>query len=175
MLVELAGLGGGGEGMSGVAERPVAELLAELYARVPDAGCRGLCSGFCEPVVMSPAERDLLAEASGVTLPVVPATTSGACPVLTDGGRCGGYRARPMVCRVWGAAEAMACPHGCRPASAELLGDRELLELMLDSFTVGGGPWPAEQITAMRHLSARPDLLPVLAAILRAPGGKPSS
>lgn len=38
----------------------------------------------------------------------------GTCPYLTDG-RCSIYDARPMICRMWGVARTMPCPHGCEP------------------------------------------------------------
>ncbi|MEV6527486.1 hypothetical protein AB0M43_36730 [Longispora sp. NPDC051575] len=71
-----------------------------------------------------------------------------------------------MICPVWGAAEVMACPYGCRPAT-RLLTDHETLELVLDSFSAGGGPLTTETIDALRRLSAQADILPVLATILR--------
>ncbi len=42
-------------------------------------------------------------EASGLT-----------CTWLHEG-RCSVYEVRPLICRLWGATEAMPCPFGCEP------------------------------------------------------------
>lgn len=99
--------------------------FAGLYAQVPDVGCKGLCSDSCGPIGMHPYERARIRRA-GVRIPPpeealaeLVATGDYTCPALVDG-RCSVYELRPMLCRVWGASEAMPCPHGCRPAAGRL-------------------------------------------------------
>lgn len=91
--------------------------LDELYARVPDAGCKGLCKDSCGPIAMTEIEwlrlgspEPAIHEGGNVWLGL----SELACTVLVEG-RCSNYDARPMICRLWGATETMACPWGCRP------------------------------------------------------------
>nr|BFE85808.1 hypothetical protein GCM10020093_084090 [Planobispora longispora] len=44
---------------------------AELYAQVPDVGCKGLCSDSCGPIDMHPYERARIRRA-GVQIPPRP-------------------------------------------------------------------------------------------------------
>jgi Fe-S-cluster containining protein len=83
--------------------------LDDLYAQVPDVGCKGLCVDSCGSVAMSPEERRRIAE-RGVHLPLLAAFV-GHCPALRNG-RCSVYEVRPMVCRLWGAVEGMKCRFG---------------------------------------------------------------
>jgi hypothetical protein len=97
------------------------EALAGLYAQIPDAGCKGLCADACGPIGMSEHERRRLG-AAGYDIPAIRSHQDAVravrelptCPALTDG-RCGAYEARPALCRLYGAAEGMRCPHGCEP------------------------------------------------------------
>lgn len=95
----------------------------DLDRLVPDVACKGLCAEACGPVAMTAREAARLTRAwpgvetwtaadGFVHLAVGPDLV---CPVLVDG-RCGAYRARPMICRLWGTVERMRCPHGCEPA-----------------------------------------------------------
>ena len=92
--------------------------LAEIEARLPHLACRGLCQSFCGPVMMSDAEEDRMRRA-GFEPPNAEAmirTGCLACPLLRHDGRCAAYAVRPMVCRLWGVARGMECPHGCTPS-----------------------------------------------------------
>lgn len=40
--------------------------------------------------------------------------TRGCCPFL-EAERCSIYEERPFMCRVWGVADGLTCPHGCEP------------------------------------------------------------
>lgn len=109
--------------------------LAALYAQVPDVQCKGLCADSCGPIDMHPRERQRLREA-GVRIPgpqaaleQLVATGEYSCPALVDG-RCGVYAVRPMICRAWGASEALPCEHGCRPPNGRLLTDAETRALV---------------------------------------------
>lgn len=84
--------------------------LAAIYDQVPAFECRGLCSQSCGPIVMTAYEQRRL-EASLGRRPEIAGID---CPALV-GERCAAYDARPIICRLWGAVEELACPHGCRP------------------------------------------------------------
>jgi Fe-S-cluster containining protein len=99
--------------------------LTALYDQVPDPGCRGLCQQACGPIDMHPYERARIRRA-GVTIPrpaeavaELLATGEYTCPALADG-RCTVYDIRPMLCRLYGAAEDLRCEHGCTPEGGHL-------------------------------------------------------
>lgn len=106
-------------------------VLREIYASIPDAGCKGLCTDKCTTAPMFQIELEQLEAATGRKLPTMP-TGDGAgglllgneigasCPLLVLG-RCTAYDQRPLICRSFGSVEGMRCEHGCGPA--ELLTD----------------------------------------------------
>ncbi|HET9076432.1 MAG TPA: YkgJ family cysteine cluster protein [Acidimicrobiales bacterium] len=116
--------------------------LADVYARIPEIECKGLCQDSCGPIAMS-NEEDARLRQQGVVIPpmleAVAALERGDdyyCPALQDQ-RCTVYGDRPTICRLWGATESMPCPHGCTPADA--LSQQESHELLRLSAEVGGG------------------------------------
>lgn len=92
-----------------------AAQLEELYAAIPDAGCKGLCTASCGSNVATEAERARVAE-RGVLLPLIGHYGDAGCPALVDG-RCSVYEVRPLICRLFASAEGLECPYGCVPAS----------------------------------------------------------
>lgn len=88
--------------------------LDQVYAQVPQVGCKGLCAAFCCVVPMLPLEAERIQERHARPLPVA-VGRSLQCPLLSDEDRCTVYEARPFVCRLWGTVEALKCPHGCEP------------------------------------------------------------
>lgn len=91
--------------------------LEALYASLPALECQGLCAHSCSAHVdASIVERERIA-AAGVDLDAP--TADGACPALSRAlvttGRCTVHRLRPMICRLWGSAASMPCPHGSPP------------------------------------------------------------
>ena len=127
-------------GDAGERERAAAiSRLEALYAALPALACKGLCGASCSAHVDASAlERERVA-AAGVDLGAP--TGDGACPALSRAlvasGRCTVHAVRPMVCRLWGAAASMRCPHGCLPDGG-VMGDREALGALLASLEVGG-------------------------------------
>lgn len=89
--------------------------MRAIYRQVPDAGCKGLCQDYCGPLAAFAPELRVLSERSGLRLAVGSHATGGDCPLLHDG-KCSQYTDRPLVCRLWGATDALPCPHGCRAA-----------------------------------------------------------
>lgn len=119
------------------ARRALDETLDALWARVPNAGCQGLCADACGPIGMSEVERDRIRRRHGVVIEDA-ATAPGTldCPALV-GGRCSVYADRPMVCRVWGVIDPLPCPHGCLPLGGRL-SDAAGAELMRAALALDG-------------------------------------
>ena len=107
--------------------------LQEIYAKIPYLRCKRLCKESCGPVPATALERKALTAACGGALP---ATGSLTCPALTTAGLCGGYGARPVLCRLWGVTPAMACPWGCEPE--RWLSDAEARALLDEAERIGG-------------------------------------
>ena len=118
------------------------QSLEDVYRKIPQVECKGLCIDSCGPITMSKAEDDRLREC-GVEIPPIAEAVAKIergqdyfCPALKDG-RCSVYEQRPTICRLWGATESMRCPHGCTPANA--LTQTQSHELLRLSEQVGGG------------------------------------
>lgn len=102
--------------------------LDEIYAAVPDAGCKGLCQSDCNSVRMTEFEQRRIAARHQVDLPLVMfpskvvsplGVKKDRCAALHDG-RCTVYADRPLVCRLYSAAEGLGCEHGCEPEAGRL-------------------------------------------------------
>lgn len=97
-------------------------LLREIYASIPEVHCKGLCAEQCSTAPIAPVELDVLEKTVGRALKQSADprgfTTLGdigaPCELLVMG-RCMAYDQRPAICRVFGAAEGLRCPHGCAP------------------------------------------------------------
>lgn len=85
--------------------------LSAIHGTLPKMECRGLCQESCGPIGMSAAEASSIRRKHG-SLPVMNEDLS--CSALV-GGRCSIYSDRPLICRLWGLVERMACPFGCLP------------------------------------------------------------
>ena len=89
--------------------------LDRTYASLPVLDCKGLCQDSCTgPIPVSHPERNRVMKAGG-QLPVA----RKLCDNLVEGA-CSVYRVRPLICRLWGTVENMACPHGCVPKGGHL-------------------------------------------------------
>jgi Fe-S-cluster containining protein len=100
-------------------------VLREIYASIPDAGCKGLCTDQCSTIPIFDFELERLEAVTGRKLPTMSAgeeigglllgTEIGTpCPMLVMG-RCSVYDDRPLICRAFGSVDGLRCPHGCRP------------------------------------------------------------
>ncbi|HSX22873.1 MAG TPA: hypothetical protein VLE97_08890 [Gaiellaceae bacterium] len=97
-------------------------VLREIYAGIPEVHCQGLCVAQCSTVPVAPIELDALERAAGRPLNrsasdlgfTMLGEIAASCELLVLG-RCTAYAARPAICRVFGAAEGIRCPHGCEP------------------------------------------------------------
>ncbi len=138
--------------------------LEALYASLPALACRGLCGSSCaRHVDASALERTRIA-AAGVDLDSP--TADGACPALSTAivasGRCTVHAVRPMVCRLWGTAASMPCPHGCVPDGG-VLDDGAAMQMLAASLEIGG-----HRDTGLRELLAACTADPAAAAMLSA-------
>lgn len=77
------------------------------------------------------------------------------CSMLTEDGRCSQYEIRPMICRLYGAAEGIECSRGCKP----IIGFAEGVALLGESMKIGGGDAAADAIDwqGLQKFLARPD------------------
>jgi hypothetical protein len=153
----------------------IAELDA-LYAQLPTLECRGRCQASCGPIDMSATERRRIAD-QGVTIPPLTSPSgewsiSWTCPALTMLGTCQVHQIRPMICRLWGLVEAMACPYGCMPEGG-WLDDTTAMELLARSIEIGGrtGTLDAPSVAQVRRLMADRRIAAMAAAVMR--GGRP--
>lgn len=108
--------------------------MREIYDRIPVSNleCRGLCHHSCSAIGYSAAERRVIAYKHG-NPPLPQGAWKGGkieiesdlrCSYLGDDKRCEIYEDRPMICRIYGMAKTLPCPHGCRPT--EWMDDAEL-------------------------------------------------
>lgn len=115
---------------------PLADLARQkaLWAKIPDAGCKGLCVEACGPIGMTRLEAAILMDTGRLNPELLEPYGSGllhiphdgVCPMLSDDGRCTVYAVRPAICRAFGAVDhpLMRCPHGCEPAGGPMAHDR---------------------------------------------------
>jgi len=112
-----------GPGAAVAVVRDRAAALAELerlYTDLPDLACKGLCGHSCtQHIDASTTERDQLLTEDRLDLDTP--TPDRACPAhtrtLAGTGSCTVHPHRPMICRLWGIAASMPCPHGRTPTS----------------------------------------------------------
>jgi hypothetical protein len=100
-------------------------LLKELYATIPSIDCSGKCRDQCTLIPMDEVELLYLQKVadpnymepppgSGSSAPVILIPRGKECQFLV-GGRCSVYEHRPLICRLFGVAQGLTCPHGCKP------------------------------------------------------------
>lgn len=110
--------------------------LDELYKSIPvTIKCQGLCQESCGPIGMTQVEFDRISDVSGTTPSI---DENGTCSILKNG-KCSAYSVRPVICRLWGIAQGMECPFGCKPEPRYLTKQEghEILKKS-DAITKGG-------------------------------------
>lgn len=98
--------------------------LQEIYDEIPSVNCTGQCFQSCSFIGTFPAEKRNLRN-GGIRLPQM---EEAPCVHLDFAGRCSIYDYRPVICRLYGVSEDLACPFGCKPDRA--LTKPEAFELM---------------------------------------------
>lgn len=117
-------------------DRARAAALDAVYAKLPALRCKGLCSIACGPIPMTVIEADRL-RATAHVKPRAGGPLGGVrCVYLTPENRCGAYRVRPLICRVWGVVKRMSCMHGCVPD--RWITDAEFVALAQEVERIGG-------------------------------------
>lgn len=114
--------------------RALTILQHDVYPKVPNVACKGLCVDQCTAIAMTEAEFARLEAVAGRPPGV---DVNGTCSLLKDG-RCSAYRDRPLICRIYGTSEAIACPHGCVPERT--LTQAQAGALITESMRIGGPP-----------------------------------
>lgn len=97
-------------------------LLREIYAGIPEVHCKGLCVEQCSTAPIAAVELEALEKSLGRALKrsddprgfTMLGDIGAPCELLIMG-RCTAYDQRPAICRVFGAADGIRCPHGCEP------------------------------------------------------------
>jgi Fe-S-cluster containining protein len=135
--------------------RRVAAKLDALYAQLPQLDCQGLCADSCGPIPAGRSEGERMERVSGRRLEAPPVRTviDGTMEVchecsMMDDGRCSVYAIRPMICRLWGIAENLACPYGCIPDGGHLT-TAEGYAFLTEAFELAG--WPPGWEDVARH------------------------
>lgn len=128
----------------GLAREPDPEALDALYRSLPQMNCKGKCASSCGPAPASPLEMDRIrrrgvawVDWTSVRLPLGQEMAMACSALDTKSGRCRAYEDRPMVCRIWGLVEELACPWGCVPEGG-FLDSVHGLRLMNLSLWYGG-------------------------------------
>lgn len=108
--------------------------LEKLYATLPTIECKRMCALSCGPIAFSVVEEHRIRLERGAEFPEY--ATGMTCPLLKDD-LCTVYALRPLVCRLWGLAEGMECPWGCKPS--RLIPREEAYALLEAAAIIGGG------------------------------------
>ncbi len=124
--------------------------LQRIYDGLPTIECQRLCQASCGPIGMGPEEFMRICDRRGSAPPYVisdagsgrvllaPPPPDLTCPLLGPSGGCSVYRYRPLLCRLYGVAEGMECPHGCKPKPRYLT--RAEAYRLLDAVGATGDP-----------------------------------
>ena len=97
--------------------------LEEVYKKIPELECKGLCHEFCTIIPAGKIEVKRCRERMRGKNPFNPTKAMEAlqkqepippCGALKDY-KCSIYTARPAICRLYGVAEGLECPFGCQP------------------------------------------------------------
>lgn len=137
--------------------------IQQIYNLLPRINCTGECWEDCRGIDMSFTERHALRKATGKTVEAL--EPDEMCPVLdTETHRCTGYKARPMICRIYGLSEALRCPKGCLPDRE--LSDKELIMLQTMVLYVSGD-MSREEFLLHKEMMEDPRMMQIISFKLR--------
>lgn len=107
------------------------QRIRDIYAGLPTIACSGACANACGPIPVARLEQKMMG-------PPDPAIDQNSidCPHLSSAGACKIYDRRPLVCRLFGVAEGLECPHGCERKA--MLTRRQAHALMAEVRKIGG-------------------------------------
>lgn len=84
-----------------------------IYKKVPYIKGKGLCHEACGPIAVSKKEYAYMIDRLGYD-PFLDQSKGLDCPSLVNK-KCSIYENRPLICRLYGVAEKLKCPFGCKP------------------------------------------------------------
>lgn len=114
---------------------PNKSAMDKVYDKLPAIHCQRKCQASCGPILMSRLEWQRIKRKMGYR-PKAKSLLE-VCPMLNqNSGSCRVYSIRPMICRLWGLVEKMACPWGCEPE--RWVTDKEAAELLHEIETLAG-------------------------------------
>jgi uncharacterized protein len=88
------------------------QIIRFFRRRIPAFACIPGCHDCCGPVTATPEEMARLPVKSEAEH--AQALAAWSCPHLAEHG-CTAYSERPLICRLFGTAPDLPCPHGRRP------------------------------------------------------------
>jgi hypothetical protein len=167
--------------MIGVGQ-PTGLVADALYRQLPSLECRGECHSSCGPIAMTQVERRRIVKRTGGHDPGTVFETLGndtvtdlRCSLLQPDNRCGVYAIRPMICRLWGIIDALACPWGCVPEGGHLsYRDGHMFLLAAEDIDADGDPERLDQNQRAREklLAMTDDELARMSALFTTPPAK---
>jgi uncharacterized protein len=100
-----------------ILKTPETEALERVYQKIPAIACKRLCWVACGLIEGSRVENWRLDQVTGSVfgVVVVGADQRPYCEFLTRERECRVYGLRPLMCRLFGIAKELPCPHGCIP------------------------------------------------------------
>ncbi len=113
------------------------EKLDKIYRKLPKLNCKGKCTDSCSLIKVAELERKRIKDFLGhdpfiqsdkfleTVMSLKPEEWK--CSLLKEG-KCSIYNMRPLICRLFGLVEKMACPFGCVPE--RWLSDEEAREYL---------------------------------------------
>lgn len=148
-----------GEFDRAIKEAKTLEQLYELVQSRTQLLCKGYCGIFCwQGIFFTEAEEANITRYRGAPMPDY---SSRMCPLLKtvegkpESDRCSVHPARPLVCRMWGAAEALPvaikgppCPFGC--VAEHILSLDEQRAFIERADAIGGGRSAAQEARLAR-------------------------
>ena len=122
--------------------------IEEIYARIPDIRCKGLCDAYCGPILLAKCEALRINARLGREQAKPLGTSLEKClekTIRSGVERCSLYdetmractidNIRPAICRIFGCVSYMRCPYGCGPK--RLLTEAESKSILMDLNAIG--------------------------------------
>ena len=131
-----------------------ARTINELWRLVPRVECKRLCGRSCGVIMASQWEVDRVVKFVRESRPRPCTGPDGiTCGYLDGENVCSVHPVRPLVCRMFGAAEGLMCEHGCESDPLTL---EEGMTLLMRAEQIGGGEsaFDPETVAAVKLASS---------------------
>lgn len=96
------------------------DRVIEVYRRLPELECKGLCWETCGPIPIYAVEAKNIKDKYGSMPMVRESDATQTCTMLTADKKCSIYEDRPLICRLYGVAGGMKCAWGCKPIEGRI-------------------------------------------------------